>query len=144
MSLQCGFAKLPQNCCFLSPGGQYLSNAIQYIHHRQSIKSQINSKTLWEGQISDQLQQLQYCGVLVPHLLLVPKRDYQGNYSSMKTMSAARESTCRILCNEVSSFLLCLDIRVIHVQIKCDSFIYSGFACTTTSSFLKGTCFKSI
>lgn len=39
MLLQCGFAKLPQNCCFLSPGGQYLSNAIQYIHHRQSIKS---------------------------------------------------------------------------------------------------------
>lgn len=44
MPLQCGFAKLPHNCCFSGPGGQYLGNAIRYIHHRQSIKSQINSK----------------------------------------------------------------------------------------------------
>lgn len=39
MPLQCGFAKLPRNWCFLSPGGEYLSNVIQYIHHKRSIKS---------------------------------------------------------------------------------------------------------
>lgn len=51
-------------------------------------------------------------GVLVLILLVMPNGEYQGNHNNMKVMTSARESTCRILCNEILSFQMCLDTEL--------------------------------